>query len=266
MRTVKVYAASTGTKFGEQSENYGDNLMTDILRGLFDIEPQYVEMAQAELIGIGSILDSYHRRKGVNPLKRRPWRKLHAWGSGFMNTTGKAYWPQRLTVHAVRGPLSCEKVALPDIPMGDPAILLPLIWPKPATPTAAVSVIPHFITYDDFVRDHSTSLPKHWRIINLLDDPKTITEQIASSEIVVSSSLHGLIVADTYGIPAVWMAGDKRIKGDGFKFQDYAGFRGQPLTAPTPFANILRNLPPPHPAAKPGEEVQSRLLQSMPFA
>lgn len=30
--------------------------------------------------------------------------------------------------------------------------------------------------------------------------------QIASADLVVSSSFHGLIVADAYGIPAVWQS------------------------------------------------------------
>lgn len=266
MRTIKVYAASTGAQFGDQPENYGDNLMSPLLRELFNIDPQFVEMARADLIGIGSILDSYHRRKGVNPLRRRPWRALHAWGSGYMNSKGMAYWPQRLTVHAVRGPLSLDKIGLLNIPMGDPALLLPLIWPKPAKTTAPVSVIPHFITHADFVRSHSSSLPKNWRIIDLLGDPKTITEHIASSDVVVSSSLHGLIVADAYGVPSVWMEGDRRIKGDGFKFQDYIGFRGQPIAGPISYSDILHRFPEPTAAVVPSSDTQDKLLQAMPFA
>lgn len=56
MRTLKTYSASTGNIFGGQPENYGDNLMTPLLRELFDIDPEYVPMSEAELIGIGSSL------------------------------------------------------------------------------------------------------------------------------------------------------------------------------------------------------------------
>jgi hypothetical protein len=251
---INVFSASIGRRFCPGSENYGDNLMGILLPELFNVDPKYVRPERAELIGAGSILDAYHRRvakklkKGRLPiLKQRPWRTLHVWGSGFMNTFGLAVWPQSIHIHAVRGPLSLAKVVgdakydaynKADIAMGDPAILLPLLKPKTGPSKIAVAVIPHFASYPEFVRRYGSSMPPHWEIINLLDDPVRITEQISSAECVISSSLHGLIVADAYNIPSRRMVATG-IKGDGFKFRDYEAFRGQNYSSAAAFEEYL---------------------------
>jgi len=243
MRQVKIFSAAVGKKFGQTVENFGDNLMADLLRGLFSIEPVYVKAPQAELIGVGSILDAYYRRYGSRRfplLRQRPWRKLHVWGSGFLDSATPALWPQRLEYHAVRGELTKARIASGnDVALGDPAILLPLIWPRKGPATASVAIIPHFATHQSFVERYSAVLPPHWKIINLLGEPETITAEIAGAEFIVSSSLHGLIVADAYDIPSVWMEPHGKIKGDGYKFADYFSFRGAPIPGPLSFDLIM---------------------------
>ncbi|MCZ4092398.1 polysaccharide pyruvyl transferase family protein [Sinorhizobium psoraleae] len=271
MRKVKVFSATVGESFGKTIENFGDNLMADILQSLFSVDPVYVEPAHAELIGVGSIIDAYYRysRKKYAFWRKRPWRTLHVWGSGFMHAGTPALWPQRLVFDAVRGELSKARVASDrDIALGDPAILLPLIWPRKNVATSEVVVIPHFVTYQPFLERYGASLPRHWRVLNLLGDPQKICEAISASDLVISSSLHGLIVADAYGVPSIWMEPHGRIKGDGFKFADYFSFRGAPLPGPVDFESLLTaggvdkvgNAP-----AVPSAETVDRLMRSFPF-
>ena len=44
---------------------------------------------------------------------------------------------------------------------------------------------------------------------------------LASCECIISSSLHGLIIADSYCVPNKRVILTNRVSGDGFKFHDY---------------------------------------------
>lgn len=269
-RSINVFAASVSSHFGKGAENFGDNLMEDLLGGLFNLKVNYVKHSRAQLLGVGSILDAYQRRKSVNrvPVRsRRPWRTLHVWGSGFMDSSSHAIWPQRLKLHAVRGPLTAERVEAGDLSLGDPALLLPLIFPAKNTPRYEVGVIPHFATWKTFRDSYESYLPKNWAIINLLQKPGDICSAISSCDMIISSSLHGIIVADAYNVPSIWMSADNRIKGDGFKFRDYAAQRCLPLNNPITFGKVL-NEGIPHSefaAAPPSRECIDRLISSFPF-
>lgn len=49
---------------------------------------------------------------------------------------------------------------------------------------------------------------------------------------ILSSSLHGLVVSDAFGIPNQWLEFSDNVVGAGFKFRDYADGIGR--TAMTP--------------------------------
>ena len=53
------------------------------------------------------------------------------------------------------------------------------------------------------------------------DDWKSVIEDICCCEAIVSSSLHGLIIADTYGIPNARVKFSDNVTGGDFKYDDY---------------------------------------------
>lgn len=59
------------------------------------------------------------------------------------------------------------------------------------------------------------------RFIDVLDEPAKVIDAIACCEVVISTSLHGIIVAEAYGVPAVWAIAGDRVLGGEFKFRDY---------------------------------------------
>jgi pyruvyltransferase len=274
MRKIKVFSASVGRRFGETPENFGDNLMHHLLREVYELDVEYVRHAQAELLGVGSVLDSYYRRKGgrpVPPFRRRPWRTMHVWGSGFMSSSSKPIWPQSVKYCAVRGPLSRDRLAgdPKTIALGDPALLLPQIWPAKAEKLYKVLIAPHFATRSALLARYGEQLPAHWGVLDLLEEPEEITRKIASAEFVVSSSLHGLIVADAYNVPSCWMEPHAPIRGDGFKFADYGAQRGKDLQPPVGLEDILDQTidfeDQRYQAAPPTDQTISTLIASFPF-
>ena len=58
--------------------------------------------------------------------------------------------------------------------------------------------------------------------INIQANPFTVLKQIDQCEYILSSSLHGMIFADSLCVPNMWTILSGRVQGKGFKFYDYA--------------------------------------------
>lgn len=143
------------------------------------------------------------------------------YGSGFLFDYVAQQFAKKklkLDVRAVRGPLTRQKLieigyTVPEV-YGDPAILLPLFYlPQKTTEKKDFLVIPHWKTVDKHVRMGYPVLSP------LTDDWQHFVDEIASARLVISSSLHGLILAEAYGIPAILL--NEVEKGNLFKYQDY---------------------------------------------
>jgi len=168
------------------------------------------------------------------------------WGSGAISRKGADL--SKAHVLAVRGPLTRAN-SVGDIPevFGDPAVLLPLFYqPRPMQPTE-IGIIPHYVERALF----SFSDPN----VLVVDVTNPIwqetVDQICSCSLVYTSSLHGLIVAEAYGVPAIWISASEGVIGDGFKFADYYASTNREVNGPvkTRGGSItkLRIEPPPLP-------------------
>jgi hypothetical protein len=144
------------------------------------------------------------------------------WGSGIRDrdqhiSAGKL-------VRSVRGPLTRQRVLdvggeCPPI-YGDPALLLPRFYSPSTGPKYALGIIPHVSQYRR-VRELFNN-EADVAIVDLsTTDIEGVVDEIAACEYVVSSSLHGIIVSNAYGIPVRWIKFDNNIRGDDTKFYDH---------------------------------------------
>lgn len=151
----------------------------------------------------------------------------HVFGSGFLNKKGIEIFKKKkpkLTIHAVRGPLTANALReigyrVPEI-YGDPAILLPLIYKPKVVKLYAFTIIPHMsklVLYKKQYREKVLS--------PLTEDWKAFIDRICTSDLVISASLHGIIIAETYGVPAVFL--NDAESEDLFKYEDYYASTGR---------------------------------------
>ena len=166
---------------------------------------------------IGSILDNLNNRNAV------------ICGAGFQKEDARVK-ARPLSVLAVRGPLSrnillhdgidCPKV------YGDPAILLPYLQNDSKRKKWDVGIIAHYIDKKILKNTHIQESGLTYKIIDICSLPCDVISEICSSKYIMSSSLHGIIVAHAYGVPATWVRFSDNIIGGDFKFRDYANSVG----------------------------------------
>lgn len=143
------------------------------------------------------------------------------WGSGILNSTITYRLENRkLDIRAVRGPFT--KAILEDygydVPnvFGDPAILMPEIY-KPQKYNKKYKY--GLVLHKDYITQNIKNYYKfNIKVFNIkTDDYKNFIDELVSVEIVISSSLHGIILAEAYGIPAILL----KPQTDMLKYYDY---------------------------------------------
>lgn len=146
------------------------------------------------------------------------------WGSGFRENPMDENRFSYLDIRAVRGPktrdfLLKKGIQCPEV-YGDPGVLMGLLFPEFKRKEAIFDyiIIPNIGEIDCFYPYKNIVLPTlPW---------EEIVKKITQSKLVISSSLHGLIVAESYGIPAgllkmTWIESL-------LKYEDYYESTGRP--------------------------------------
>jgi pyruvyltransferase len=152
------------------------------------------------------------------------------WGTGMNGKKLTATLPfEQLDVRAVRGPLTRRALAEKGIHapavFGDPGLLVGQLWGREELaakePHRQFSIVPNFHDYPLGPKTAQTVNPtsKLWKVI----------AKIAASDLVVGSSLHGIVIAESLGIPArLVLPGTEPL----FKYQDYYEGTGRTSFAP----------------------------------
>lgn len=143
-------------------------------------------------------------------------------GTGFIASALRPFAPPAY-ITSVRGPLTAEALRTLGIKCpaayGDPGVLAAKLFPPEAPPDLTLGIVPHYVDVDAFWIEQCRSLG-----IAVLDVRQPLDEflhALCRCEVVLSSSLHGLVFAHAYRRPALWIEVSSLVHGDGFKFYDY---------------------------------------------
>jgi hypothetical protein len=214
---------------GPYPGNFGDVLTPYLIEKITGIPPLFAPRGRG-LLAVGSIIK--FAKEGTR-----------VWGSGTPRMTDRL--AAKAEYCAVRGPLTRSLVLesggkCPQV-YGDPALLLPRFY-RPAATGAShrLGLIPHVshltanVGISEEIRLISPKLVGYAAIESFVD-------AIIGCRSILTSSLHGLIVAHAYGVPARWCTfGDKAapLAGDGTKFLDYFLSVGQPEQDPLDLSQV----------------------------
>jgi hypothetical protein len=198
--------------------NVGDRLTPWLIRRLSGRWPRFAHSGASveKFLVAGSVLEYADRHSTV-------------WGAGIMRRDDQVCPQARLL--AVRGPLSRRRALqcgceCPEV-YGDPAMLLPDLLPARPRQRHGTGIIGHLA---DRARLRGRPLAGDTRLLDVCSDVETFISEIVECELICSSSLHGLIIAQAYGIPVVWLRCEPLPSGDGVKFADYFIATDQPST------------------------------------
>lgn len=205
MKKQSVYWWASGKK---DVGNFGD-ILNPLILEYFNIPFVFVKSwknNKIDIIAVGSIIDKAQTNSVVL-------------GAGVMSTKTKIN--PRADFRLVRGPITRECIIkkgghCPEN-FGDPGLLLPLLCEE-SKKEHDIGFIPHFIEYESI----KTQFPNEY-VIDIMDsDPLNVAKKLTKCRAVVSSSLHGIIAAHAYGIPAAWaISNDLILKFSDTKFLDY---------------------------------------------
>ncbi len=206
--------------YWKERKNFGDILTKLLVKKFTGLSSTWAKPEHAELVMVGSLL--HHLPKNFSGVIA---------GAGKLFEHKKADFPNA-TILGVRGPLTAIDIKK-RVVLGDPGLLADelvgyqdKLWD--------LGIVPHWS--DNTLETNKDFYNPKWttKVIRVSDDPLDVIREIGSCKKIVSSSLHGIILADAFNIPrrieiAPNMIKDPYTEGGLFKWEDYSGSIGQKL-------------------------------------
>lgn len=233
MKPIKLHYYNT-------TPNMGDMLNVEIINNIFNREVVHANNKKCNLLAIGSLLEQFLMREKntVKSFSRKYFgKKMYVWGAGFIaepntliirpNNLPETFF-RNIEFTAVRGEYTknriekIQKKTLNNLILGDPGLLASkLIDANKIEKKYKLGIVPHYVDKDNKIMGQIQSAIKDSKIINIQAEPMQVIEEIAQCETIISTAMHGLIVADSFGIPNRWCRCSDKLTGGNYKFKDY---------------------------------------------
>ena len=201
-KPIRVY-------YWKEHPNFGD-LITPALLEYYGYPPIFFNPNRAQLVSTGSLIEHLNEDyKGI------------ILGTGAISESTSIEF-KKAKVIGLRGALTKKALHIEnDIIYGDPGLLASKLIEVRNIKKFKIGFIPH---YRDIDNEHVFRLMKRLKneitIIDVQNKPLDVLKKMDQCEYILSSSLHGLICADSLGIPNRWIKLSE-LMGNEFKFNDY---------------------------------------------
>lgn len=205
-----------------KKNNWGDDLNFSFLNDIVDVDFSFIPFDRTlmrvkrylligSIIGFGNLDNTIICGSGI----KNPYIKLKG-------------VPKK--IYSVRGPKTREVLLKNNIECpqcyGDPALMLPVFYKPEISKKYKYGFIPNEATLMSEVMSCVSRMglkKDEYLIIDMksYNEWTEIIDKILSCDNIVSESLHGLIVAETYHVPSVWVEFDAHVDYWSFKYLDF---------------------------------------------
>lgn len=199
------------TYYWNKKENFGDLLGPLLIKHFLHFPTEWGDPFTSDLTLVGSIAEHISI----------DYTGIIA-GVGCLKGETKKRFP-RAKILSLRGPLTARNLGMSPPTLGDPALLADELVPN-QDKQYHLGLVPHWS--DDTLAKNPIFLKYNPLIINVADDPLKVIAQIGQCRKIVSSSLHGIILADAFAIPRRVeipppLLQNPQLDGGTFKWKDY---------------------------------------------
>ena len=207
-------------------QNFGDMLNRNLMQ-YFNCPYTFSHAMFADLCCIGSMMEGLllTDKQGCT---RRP---IHVYGTGFIKAPEQSdeQFNRPVIIHALRGKKSlerCEQILkkkLPDVVLGDPGLLIRRIFPNTGNKKIYdVGLICHIADTPQELHKHLNFTPAiKTTQLDITLPPEEFVARLSECKFILSSAMHGLICADSLGIPNAHIILSDKVIGNEYKYRDY---------------------------------------------
>lgn len=266
-KKIKLCYPNSKIEKGKVSLNYYDRIEPNLGDALSPIIVEYI--LQQKGFSLNQPTRKTKNLYAVGSILFTGYQDATVWGSGLLTKPAapprgflQTNFFRKLDIRCVRGPLTQAALKqrgfnCPSV-YGDPGCLMPLIYFPKTEKQLDFLVIPHYAKEKEI----RNLVPEQNLASMLTTDYKHVIDKICSAKRVISSSLHGIILAEAYGVPAIFY-NDRNAIYD-FKYEDWYKSTGRtkwPIATKLEEAITMDidNSPPDL------SEMQKRLINSFPY-
>ncbi len=200
--------------------NFGDAINPLIVGYMSGRKVEHAGPRNADMFAIGSMLQVV-KRSHKEP---REGEKICVWGTGLIRPVFGHNFLENVELALLRGPITAALVKRHERRFGDPGLLIDEALPFDGARQDRIGIVPHYTLMEDEELLAFVASDPAYLLIDPRGDASEVCHRIAACAHVFASSLHGLIVADAYGVPNTWIDPEGQ---SWLKYLDYAASIGR---------------------------------------